>query len=564
MQVEVTFLTRRGPDALMRKTQTVTAESLRFGRGTDNEISLADIRVALHAAVITLREAGLFIERAGEEPVEINGASVPSSTLKPGDKIEIGPYEVVVVDPPQGFDAAITIELVHPLGDTLERIVGQSHIGLAQAGWSKRRWAWGLFLLFAILGLVLPIAVFPVGKVATSARSVPPQGAVSVVDMSWNPGDISNPHRFFAWNCATCHTSAFASVPDQTCLSCHSNVGSHFDPAADLGPVRHELETTRCGECHEEHRGVHSLVIRANDLCVSCHSPLQQTAPKAGFENVSGFPAGHPQFRATLVADASRPIFLRRPLDSDPPPKDNSGLVFSHAAHLIPTGFLTPQGRKVMVCADCHKPDAAGQGFLPITFEGDCHSCHDLKFDAQLPWQEVPHGDVAMVQNAVQDFYARMALQGGVQDPEAPAIVRRPVGTIIEPTPAERQDALSWAARRTAAAMTLIDDPKRGCSYCHETQLSDGKLSVAPVLLRDRFLPNAAFDHSKHQAMQCAECHDSAHSEKSSDVLIPGLNTCIGCHGTERADFKAQSDCTSCHLFHQREFGPMKTANAAH
>ncbi len=115
-------------------------------------------------------------------------------------------------------------------------------------------------------------------------------------------------------------------------------------------------------------------------------------------------------------------------------------------------GLLTPNGRKVMVCADCHIPDPSGQGFQPITFEAQCHSCHDLKFDTALPWREVPHGDAAAVKNAIGDFYARIALEGGVQDPDAPAIVRRPVGSPQEPTEAERKDALAWSGRRAETA----------------------------------------------------------------------------------------------------------------
>ena len=156
-----------------------------------------------------------------------------------------------------------------------------------------------------------------------------------------------------------------------------------------------------------------------------------------------------------------------------------------------------------------------------------------------------------------------MALQGGVQDPDAPAFVRRPVGTPQEPTPEERKSALAWAAQRAATAMSIIFDAKRGCAYCHVTSQADNKFTVAPVVLRARFLPQAQFDHSQHRALACADCHDAGHSEKSSDVMLPGIETCVSCHGTERADFKTQSTCTSCHLFHRQEFGPMKTASVS-
>jgi Cytochrome c7 and related cytochrome c len=289
---------------------------------------------------------------------------------------------------------------------------------------------------------------------------------------------------------------------------------------------------------------------------------LATTAPKSGVQNVASYPAGHPQFRATVVADAAKPSFARVPLEAKPPPEDHSNLVFSHAAHLIKTGFLTPQGRKVMNCADCHVPEPGGQGFQPITYEGQCHSCHDLKFDTAMPWREVPHGDVARVVTSLQDFYGHMALQGGVQDANAPAFVRRPVGSPQEPTPDQRRDALAWAAARTKDAMAVIFDPKRGCAYCHVAGMDKGEYTVAPVVLRARFLPQAQFDHSRHTALDCDDCHAARRSEKSSDIMLPGIETCVACHGPERAVLKTQSTCTSCHFFHRREYGPMKTAKA--
>ncbi len=339
MQVEVTFLTRRGADAIMRKSQTVTAEAIRFGRGTDNEVQLPDIRVGLRAAILAPREAGLVVERAGDEVLRVNGEGVSTATVHPGDKISMGPYEVVIVETPSGFDAALTVELVQPLGDALERLLSQSHIGLASGGWSKRRLAWTVFCLCALFALIAPIAVYPFGTVVRSSRSVPALGSVDYVNLSWNAGSVSNPHRFFAQNCATCHRSAFAGVPDAACLSCHAGVGNHVEATAELGPSGPQLQSTRCAQCHEEHRGVHGLVIQAQALCVDCHAQLNETAPKTGTADVTGFPAGHPQFRATLVADAAKPAFARKALETKPLPEDHSGLVFSHSAHLIETGL---------------------------------------------------------------------------------------------------------------------------------------------------------------------------------------------------------------------------------
>ena len=593
MKVEVTFLTRRGADAIMRKSQIIDVDLLRFGRGTENEVQLTDIRVDLAALTVRIerraparrprrpaaltaaaldrrppdvRQAAaaatrpLYVRQVGDSPLRVNGETTREANVGLGDEMLLGPYKLVATAPPEGCDYALTVELVQPLSDSLDQLLAQNRMGLEKAGLSRRRFSWWFFILFAFFGLVLPIMVSPFGARLVAPKTTVPSGFPAFVNLSWNAGELSNPHRYFAENCATCHAAAFSRVADKACLTCHAGTGNHFDAAsADLASAAKAMASTSCADCHEEHRGIRGLIIRREALCTDCHRSLADPARPAGVRNVSGYPAGHPQFRATVVADAARPVFARMEIGAAEKPQDHSNLVFSHAAHLLETGFLTPQGRKIMVCADCHRPEPSGQGFLPVTFEGQCHSCHDLKFDAELPWREVPHGDAEAVKQAVADFYAHMALQGGVQDPDAPPLARRPVGTPIEQaTEKERGDALAWAKRRGNDALGIVFDEKRGCAYCHVVDRAGGAFTVAPVKMLVRFLPQARFDHARHTAMSCADCHDSRHSEKSSDVLIPGIETCVTCHGSERAELKTQSTCTSCHLFHRREFGPMR------
>jgi hypothetical protein len=155
MQAEVTFLTRRGA-AVMRKSHTVTGETIRFGRGTDNEVPLPDIRVELTAAVLRQRSDGLFIERLGDSPLRVNGGTTGATVVGPGDEILIGPYKIVLSSPPDGLDAALSVELVQGVGDSLQRLMAESRIGLDQTGLSKRRMSWMLFAALTILCLVVP------------------------------------------------------------------------------------------------------------------------------------------------------------------------------------------------------------------------------------------------------------------------------------------------------------------------------------------------------------------------------------------------------------------------
>jgi Cytochrome c3/Cytochrome c7 and related cytochrome c len=553
MQVEVTFLTRRGT-AVIRRSHTVTAESVRFGRGTDNEVPLADIRVELAAAVLRQRPDGLFIERLGDSPLYVNSETTGARLVDSGDEILIGPYKIIVTKPLEGLDAALSVELVQPIGDSLERLITENRIGLDQTGLSKRRVSWALFAILTILGLAAPIALY--SSWDSADRGVP--GVPTFLGIAWNPGEISNPHRYFAQKCATCHQGVFIMVKDAACLTCHGGIGNHIASAAAVGgnQLRRHLQTTRCAECHEEHRGLHSLVIREGTLCVNCHRSLAKAMPTAGPRDVRGFPVGHPQFRVTVVRDAGARNFERVHLGSYPTPADHPNLVFSHAAHLVSGGFPA-LGYKPMVCSDCHVPEPSGQGFLAITYKGQCQSCHALKFDATLPWKEVPHGDDARVEADVAGFYASLALgEGGPKRP-APEVERRLPGDLSTP-PSEAPSRRAWVRQKTAQALGIIFDEKRGCFYCHFTDSTRGEFRVAPVVMLTRFLLPARFDHAKHTPMQCSDCHDSKHSQSSSDVLVPGIERCITCHGTESASYKAQSTCTSCHVFHRQELEPMR------
>jgi predicted CXXCH cytochrome family protein len=558
MQAEITFLTHRGT-AVMRKTHLLTAESIRFGRGTDNEVPLADIRAELTAAALRQGADGLFIQRLGDSPLRVNGETTATSLIHPGDEILIGPYRIVLGNPPVGLDVALSVELVEPIGDSLQRLLTQSRVGLDKTQLSKRRASWLLFTMLTILGLAIPIVLYSTGDGVKRNASAPAAGGSSLLGITWNPGEISNQHRYFAQNCATCHQNVFTAVKDSACLSCHSKIGNHIGSAteSEVPPVLRLLEQTRCAECHEEHRGLRSLVIREGALCIGCHRSLSKSMPNVGIGDVRGFPDGHRQFRVTLVADAATGKLQKADLGGDPKPVDHPNLIFSHAAHLVPEGFPI-LGYKPMVCADCHVPEPSGQGFLAITYKGQCHACHTQKFDAALPGKEVPHGDDERVITELEGFYASIALKEGGPGggASAPAIERRLPDT-FSPPPSDPISRRAWVRQQTSRALGIIFDKNRGCFYCHVPDSARGRFRVAPVMMLSRFLAPARFDHAKHTPIECDHCHDARHSQASSDVLVPGIAMCVTCHGAEAASFKAQSTCTSCHIFHRQELGPM-------
>jgi predicted CXXCH cytochrome family protein len=571
MQAEVTVLTRRGA-ALMRRAHRVSGDSIRFGRGTDNEVALSDLRVGLSAAALHRRGDGLFIEQTGDTPLRMNGASIRSAPVAPGEAILIGPYRIEFGAPPEGVDAAFSVELAQPIGDALQRLTRQSRTRLDQTRLSKRALSWALVVTVIALCLAAPIIAYEIGAPATAPTAVAPgSGMAGTFRASWNPGAISNQHRYFAQQCATCHRRAFTEVPDGACLTCHSAIGNHVPPRAGPGlrRVRARLQRSRCADCHVEHRGINGLVIREAALCVDCHRTLARTAPQAGLLDVSGFPRGHPQFRATVVAAANagagntaRARLIKVLLGGAPKPADHPGLHFSHNDHLRPQGFPV-LGYKPLRCKDCHVPAPGGQDFLPITYKAQCERCHRLTFDAALPWRQVPHGDDKGVAAAVEGFYAAFVIAHGIpQSAGGPAITRLIPGTAAPaPAPAP-QTAREWVAQKTREALAVIFDPKRGCFECHFRAAKGGPFRVAPVVMLTRFLPAARFNHAKHAAVPCEDCHAARAAQSSADVLIPGIKRCTTCHGAENASFRTRSTCTSCHIFHRREFGPMRRAGA--
>jgi predicted CXXCH cytochrome family protein len=572
----------------MRRSQHVSAPRIGLGRGTDNEVPLADIRLGLHIAALVTRDNGIAIEKLGTIPMTVNGQSVDSAALKVGDEILLGPYRIEVTAPPAGADGAIQIELVTPMGQALERLNAGARIGLDRTSANKRIYAWSGFVLVVAVCLAVPVVFFSAGMLHPWNKDTVNGTVPKIVGLAWNTGEFSNAHRFFAADCKTCHNGGFTKAKDEACLACHAVVGSHVDRTHDFGKLATEVQSMRCTDCHTEHRGIEGTVISKASLCLSCHRGIKEGDPVAGVRDVDGWPGGHPQFFATLVRDATKKETVRVQLGTTPPPADHPGIKFSHAAHLLAGGFPA-LGYKEMTCADCHVAEPSGQLFLPITYKNQCERCHQLNFDnTALPWAggKVPHGDDIGVIASVWNYYAGQVLQGatgsGVPAPAEPSVERRAPGMPGPPPsasaapgapPADRE---AWVKEKATAALRIVFDDKRGCAYCHYGMGQGGAFDtnailandlppkpdtqhfIAGVSMRTRFLPRAKFDHSSHRGMGCVDCHDAPQSASSNEVLIPGIDTCVKCHGTENASLRAQSTCITCHVFHRSEFGRMR------
>ena len=119
----------------------------------------------------------------------------------------------------------------------------------------------------------------------------------------------------------------------------------------------------------------------------------------------------------------------------------------------------------------------------------------------------------------------------------------------------DRKQAMDWAEKQSLIiAQDLIE--KRVCIDCHHISKIPGKTEfekwyVKPVALNKKWMPLADFNHAKHTGVSCATCHKNAkESKRSSDILIPKIETCRGCHGGKKDKYKLPSDCLMCHKFH--------------
>lgn len=539
MRCLIRQLTRR-PKGITQKDSSVVGDSIRMGRSTDNELYLADFRVALHHAVLHSRPGGFYLEANADARLSVNGALVTVARVAPGDNIWLGPYDIKLIDAPPGYDIALTVELVRPLSDDFAKLKARTVKSLAATGVSKRFWAWLLFAAVLTVFLILPLLATRNAPLRQTLAGVP-----AANERSWLSGEFSTAHRFFGSKCKTCHQAPFVRVRDAACLTCHKAVRAHADP--DRFHFA-EFRTMRCANCHVEHQGQAQLLRTDQKFCANCHADLRQRVAGTQLLNVSDFGDGHPQFRPTLWSQVDGKIVVQRVSLNDRP-REQSGLIFSHAKHLDPRGVKSPQSRTVLTCTRCHTLEPGAARPRPLRMTAVCSSCHQLNFDPDNPRRQVPHADVPQVLASLTEYYSTLALQGGYDKHAAPPAVRRLPGKPL--TEGQRQEALRWAQHMSArVAGELIE--KRSCKVCHtvtRTPTAPG-WRIAPVRLSTHWLPLAEFDHARHSTTACGDCHAARDSTRSSDVLLPGIGKCRECHANGTQSTRLPSTCLTCHGFH--------------
>lgn len=569
MEILVSYLTRRAKGGVSRRSEELSAESIRFGRNTNLEVYLADPRVQLDHASMHLRGPGLFVEPSNQADIRVNGRPARNQILQTGDVLGVGPYDITIVAPPEGMDAAIDVELVRPLGDDLEKLLARSTLSLADYGLSRRLWSWVGILVTLSAFLIAPILYF-----ATHEEQAARQTAGTRPDAAWNSGPISGSHRFISDQCNLCHQKAFVPVQDGACGACHAPVAHHFDAKSDkFSPVPKlvSVASENCGTCHKEHAENGDISISRQDFCITCHMGLEAAVAGLDTRNAGRFDLDHPEFRPTVIVDSAAKKFARVSLDDKAALVERSGLKFPHDKHLSKEGVRGPAGKEKLECANCHLLAFGAASFQPIGMEGMCERCHQLVFDPRRPDRTLPHGQATNAQLLLREFYSDYALRGGFEE-QAPdggsENVRRRPGAQPEITEGVRINPRQWADMQ---AQKVADQSfgKLMCGKCHEVSFgkNGGPLNwaVVPATVTKTWLPRGRFDHSAHvDMMECSACHAAEKSSVAADVLLPNIGACKECHGDESASNRVPSNCLTCHDFHRPGQPLMGAAKRTH
>jgi predicted CXXCH cytochrome family protein len=517
--------------------EVIEADRITLGRGTDQDVQLADMRVTLAHAEIRQQPGGGFrIECTGENPVTVNGSPTRTAALGAGDVVEVGRFRLTVDAAPADVDLLLQVEETMTAREAAGRRRAQYHTSLEQAGLGKRRAAWGLAVL-----VLLPLFAAPVALRFGAAATGPS------LDVVLQSGPGSAAHAAFVEDCAACHEAPFASVRTEACAACHRDQPHHSARPEVLALPG--MDDGACGDCHAEHSGRDGLIARNPALCTACHADPDARFAVAGLAPARRFGDAHPAFTPAVPAWRDG-RFTRVEAAAGTVARDSPNLNFAHDVHVADKGLSSPEGLRVLACADCHR--AAGPSFEPVRMEQHCAGCHRLDFDPDAPDQRLPHRAPREVAALIRGYYARVALAGEVKAPDAPEVVRllRRPGEVL--TPAQAQAALAWADARATAVMQDVFE-RRVCASCHQVVATDDAgepWQIEPVALSRSFLTDARFDHAAHRTEPCARCHQAQSSTTSADLLLPGIEDCRACHGDPGDRGLIGSACVDCHRFH--------------
>jgi hypothetical protein len=551
------------------RERELAQDSLTIGRAAECDLHLPDLAIEQrHLRVSQATGGQLRIEAIGTLGFTLDGRAAREATVSPreGHELELGSYRLELM----AGDGTVAVT-VRQAQDRERRTDATRGFALAGALPGKRGVAWLSLVVILLAFLAVPIYSH-LTRVPTKP-SIDHPGAV-VMDASWSPGALSDPHHALETNCEACHVKAFVAVRDNACLACHSDIGNHAEHAkllAARGPMNWGEGFQRavatvfnkpgpgaCIDCHTEHQGAGRMAPTQQKFCADCHATLDRRLNDTAIGNAADFGDLHPQFAALIETSPNQSKPVRVSLDARP--KEWDGLRFPHALHLDPRGGVARMASNIgaehgygrtLDCKDCHHPTADGVRFLPVDMERDCEACHSLAYDkVGATFRTLRHGDIAQMQADL------------IADDRSP---RRPIVTGRR-RPGDFAPGGTYFSNFTggSAAVAAAMSTRGVCGECHVPTSAGGPLGVMPVLQHSRYFAHGWFDHATHQQENCASCHAAKTSNRSTDLLLPGISRCRDCHlGENSRKAKVPSGCVMCHSYHPRQGAPAKAGLVA-
>lgn len=505
------------------------------GRGGASTVIVSSKKVSLtHARVFFANGQWMVSDLQSLVGVRVNNVRVASSMLATGDVIGIGDvtFSVGIVGDEITLIQGAPSDPVMSTEEELERLSQGLHV---ESYLPRMR-----TLSFLCGALVLMVWAF-----------LP--GSLDRFD-SWNSGPISNAHKTIERDCRRCHSAPFRPVQDKDCLSCHSM--TQHAKEHDKFISQHPSLSMRCAECHMEHNGDHGLVSKDSRQCVSCHGGIRELRPESEILDVISL-ARHPQFRVAVTQPDGTE--MRVSLEDKANAKDATPLKLNHAVHLK-QGLRGANGPTTLQCNSCHALASDEGSMQPISFDTHCRDCHSLGFDERLPNTQLPHGDAETIYPTLFAEYAKLLLlnNGEEQNVQRDQLRAMPLGTEL-PTPKN----LAPEALKVQQAARVAEEEvftRTGCYLCHEYRekpVSEQKddqtrYTISKPNVPSTFMTKAQFDHSAHENVTCESCHEKTRtSTETSELLLPGIDTCRQCHfDGEKAGF-VRSGCAECHGYHK-------------
>lgn len=401
----------------------------------------------------------------------------------------------------------------------------------------------------------------------------------------FNAGKIATSHAKFANDCAKCHESNVAGANFRPTLRERFRNGvttDEIDPKCEVCHQKHSfheanvVDNRACSACHQEHRGLTNLRLVASSQCAACHN--NSTAMAASAQKGKQLPSDafhrHPHPAQQIVFELPRPpqgytttfanfweahpeFQLKRENARDP-----DVLRFNHQRHFA--SDIPPVSGQKLECSYCHQPQPDGHFMQRISYANNCQPCHSLQFDWRNPEMHIPHGNVELVRTFLRSLPAQYAdyarLNRGISEHEVPGFVAQQIKSLRDQfhsgdeleravfftkDPYKPQQAMGAAARGNFT----------GCAFCHEVKAaSNGLPSITKPILIDRWMPQANFNHAKHQIdpatqkpLDCGVCHSAKQSRETADVLMPAKASCTVCHSPQG---KVVAECITCHTYH--------------